>query len=101
MEAKLIKTTGEVIEVTPRNGTDFKLNELYELLGCQTIEVIYLNNPGEDEDDIMIGDEEGRLIDEPWRNVEATKIYQESWAGFMGVSDIVGDVILCKSKMLK
>ena len=31
--------TGHEIEVEPKNGTDFSLEELYELLHCQMIEV--------------------------------------------------------------
>jgi hypothetical protein len=100
MNAKLIKTTGETIEVTPENGTDFKLAQLYALLDCETIEVIYLKHDTSDDDLIMIGDEEGRLVDDPELNAEATKIYRESW-NVGAPYDIVGNVILCKSKMLK
>ena len=96
--AKLISSSGYIQEVQPLNGTDFSLSELKNLLCCSYIEVIYLNNKGNDDDLIMIGDEEGRLISDPVENVKATKIYRESWGC---EQNIVGNIILCPSSMLK
>ena len=98
--AQLLKTDGTIEEISPKNGTDFTIQELYSLIGCDTIEVIYLNNDGEDEDLIFIGDEEARLVDEPKLNVAATVMYRESWnVGYP--YDIVGNIVVCKSKELK
>ena len=98
--ATLLHQDGDIQGIQPANGTDFSLSELKDLLGCSYIEVIYLN-PGNifDEDYlIMIGDEEGRLISDPVENVQATKIYRESWGC---EQNIVGNIVLCPSSMLK
>ena len=60
-------------EVFPKDKEDgFSLQELYTLLSCDTIEVVYL--PSE-EGQIMIVDEEGKLAQKP-RNERATKLAQ-------------------------
>ena len=96
--ATLLHQDGDIQGVQPANGTDFSLSELKDLLGCSYIEVIYLDNEGSDDDLIMIGDEEGRLISDPVENVQATKVYRESWGC---QQNIVGNIILCPSSMLK
>ena len=97
-KAKLLSSSGWFEQIQPLNGTDFSLSELKDLLCCSYIEVIYLNNEGNDDDLIMIGDEEGRLISDPMENAQATKIYRESWGC---EQNIVGNIILCPSSMLK
>jgi len=92
--ALLLNKEGTLEPIKPTNGTHFTLAELCKALDCEMIEVIYLN----DADNIMIGDEEGRLKDDYVINPIATKIYQESWKT---TNDIVGNIILCPSKMLK
>ena len=96
--ATLLHQDGDIQGIQPANGTDFSLSELKDLLGCSYIEVIYLDNEGNDDDLIMIGDEEGRLISDPVENVQATKVYRESWGC---QQNIVGNIILCPSSMLK
>lgn len=101
--AKLLSTDGTSKEISPANGKYFTLKELYTLIGCQWVEVVYLNNAayheGDEDSDIMIGDEEGRLCDNPIENPEATRIYRESWSpNHNGVTNIVGNIVLCKSK---
>ncbi len=96
--ATLLHQDGDIQGIQPANGTDFSLSELKDLLGCSYIEVIYLDNEGDDDDLIMIGDEEGRLISDPVENVQATKVYRESWGC---EQNIVGNIILCPSSMLK
>ncbi len=39
--AKIIKTDGTIVEVTPQNGTDFQLEELQKIVGGY-IEVLRL-----------------------------------------------------------
>jgi hypothetical protein len=58
-----------VREVAPGNGRDFQLHELYELLDCQTIEVLYLGNGRS-----MVIDGEGKLLAAPVRNERATTL---------------------------
>ena len=55
MEATFYATEGEIIKVSPRNGKDFKLEELYTLLGCDYIEVLRL-----DDKNIVVIDEDGK-----------------------------------------
>lgn len=88
--AKIYKTDGTVKTVEPKNGTDFKLDELQEIVGGH-IEVLYLNSS-----EILVCDEEGKLKNYPL-NIEATRIVQEN-----DISDyIVGDVLICKTGEVK
>ena len=41
--AKIIKTDGTIVEVTPQNGTDFQLEELQKIVGGY-IEVLRLTD---------------------------------------------------------
>ena len=92
MDAILIKTTGETTFVTPKNGKDFTLEELYTLIGCDMIEVVY---PEWDSDCIFVIDEEGKLNGKDI-NYPATLMW-----GYGGADVLVGDVIYCKSEMVK
>lgn len=70
-KAVLLKVDGTKKFMMPKNGTDFQLDELYELLECDMIERITL-----DEGLIMIIDEEGKLKNDCKINVAATEGYQ-------------------------
>lgn len=94
MKAKLLKASGEVMEIEPKNGTDFKLDELYEHLKCSLVEVINLN-----QDDIMVVDEEGKLASNNVINVNATTLAQENQA-IVFWDYVVGDAIVCNRKMV-
>ena len=94
MKAKLLKVSGEVMEIEPKNGTDFKLDELYKHLQCSLVEVINLN-----QDDIMVVDDEGKWASKVI-NVNATKCAQENQA-IIFWDYIVGDAIVCNRKMVK
>lgn len=92
-KAKIIKASGEVIEVTPKNGTDFSLKEMQDVVGG-LIETI--GTP--DGKKIMVLNEEGKLDGLPL-NITATKI---AWKKFKLVDDwIAGDVLLCPAEMVK
>lgn len=89
---QIIKTNGEVIEVSPKNGTDFQLDELKEVVKGW-VEVLYLCKPNEDatKKQIMCVNEDGKLkhLD---KNSRATILFIES----TGIDDfIVGDVLVC------
>lgn len=89
MDAYVIKTDGTIVEVKPKNGRDFQLKEMYELIGCDCIELVY-PNPTQ----VMVVDEEGWLRDNPIVNKKASAIY--------GVPEaIVGNVLVCKKRMIK
>ena len=91
MDALLIKETGESQFIAPKNGTDFTLEELYALIGCDLIEVVY---PLVDNGNIFIIDEEGKLTGKDI-NYAATIMW-----GYPGDA-LVGDVIFCHTSMLK
>ena len=95
MKAKLLKASGEVIEIKPNNDTDFTLDELYKHLQCSLVEVINLN-----QDDIMVVDEEGKLASNNVINVNATTLAQENRA-IVFWDYVVGDAIVCNRKMIR
>lgn len=86
--AQLIKPNGEVIPVEPKNGTDFKLEELNEFVGGY-IEVIH---PPLRPKEIMVINEEGKLKGLAYNPV-ATLIWQHD--------DIVGNALLCHTDQVK
>ena len=95
MKAKLLKASGEVMEIEPKNSTDFKLDELYKHLKCSLVEVINLN-----QDDIMVVDEEGKWASNNVINVNATVLAQENRA-IVFWDYVVGDAIVCNRKMIR
>lgn len=125
MDATLYRADGTQENIQPANGTNFKLEELYSLIGCDMVEVVGTGDPAM----IFIGDEEARCKDDFIINQEATRILRESagipntpegarqrfnevMAGmganemFCGDRDdepytVVGNVIYCPSVMLK
>jgi hypothetical protein len=84
----LLRTDGTSTEVQPKNGTNYSLEELYELLGCEMIEVVYT----QDNNTILICDEEGTFVASPQRNHAASRL-----AG----CHIVGNVLACHTSRLK
>lgn len=89
--AQIIKTTGEVIEVAPKNGTDFSLEELQSIVGGW-IEIVNLRDGR-----LLCLDEVGKL-DGKERNHVATDIYRQA---FPQCKDfIVGDVLLCNEDQI-
>ena len=89
--AKIIKTTDEVIEVEPKNGTDFRLEELKEIVGGY-IQIVYLSN-----DEIMVMDEEGKLKHKDL-NLIASKRFRKDVNRY---DSVVGDVLVCKNNQIK
>ncbi len=75
-------------EVHPKNGTDFKLDELQDFVGGY-IEIIHLNDGR-----IMVINEEGKLLDLPV-NLLATVQYQLS---FGPIDQIYGNALVCENK---
>ena len=90
MKAKIYKADGSIIDVKPNNGTDFSLEELQEIVGG------YIEIVGLMDNEIMVINEEGKLIDLPF-NENATQLYQEV-DGFYDY--IAGDVLVCDSSMV-
>ena len=75
------------------NKTNFNLKELYKLIDCDTIEVVYLSNG-----DLMIIDENGKLLEKRY-NDYATKILRTN--NPENRDFIVGDALICSSSELK
>lgn len=92
--AIIIKTTGETIEVKPKNGTDFQLEELQEVVGGY-IQILPIYRTGE----VMVVNEEGRLEHLPW-NGKATTYAKQNNAIFPN-DYIVGNVLVCEQKQIK
>jgi len=83
MKAILLKVNCFPEEVEPRNGKTFELQELYELLSCSVIQIVYTEDHR-----CMIVDEEGLLTNKPL-NLLASEVVQA------GVGPIVGDALIC------
>lgn len=84
-----IKANGTRQEVAPKNGKDFKLDELQQMVGgnielAETVDGRYL-----------VANEEGRLKELPVNQL-ATELYIYGYH-----SVIVGDVVVCDKKMIK
>ncbi len=89
-KAELIKATGSVQEIEPKNGTDFSLEELHKAVGGW-IQVIHLKDGK-----VMVCHEEGKIMG-LMPNENATDIAFEN-----GILDyIVGNVVVCDSDMIK
>ena len=72
-KAYLIEENGDIHEVTPKDfNNGFQLKELYLMLECDVVEVIPLANGN-----IMICNEESKLVDEPVINQKASELYRE------------------------
>lgn len=78
--AQIIKTTGEIIDTEPSNGTDFSLTELQAVVGG-FIEVVHLPDGR-----LMVVNDEGKLNGLPV-NPKASELYPDI---------IVGDVLVCE-----
>lgn len=97
--AKIYKTNGEVIEVSPKNGKTFELEELQAIVEHKVddvsyhyIEIINLRDGR-----LMVLNEEGKLIGAPMNN-NATDIFVQSF----GVFDIVvGNVLVCNDNEIE
>lgn len=78
--AAFIKTNGEITNVTPKNGTDYKYEELKEFVGGY-IEIVPINDH-----EIMVVNEEGKLNNLPV-NYIASLLYKHG--------TICGNVLVC------
>lgn len=89
--ATLITTNGDIVKLEPKNGTDFTLKELQDIVGGH-IEIVHLN-----ENEIMVLNEDGKLIGLP-TNVKATFTFQS----MTNIHDfIVGNVLICNNEQVK
>ena len=79
----------------PENGTDYQLDELRRLIGCDFVEIVYVPNT----DLILVIDEEGKL-NGSLINVGASYVAH----AYKAISDddlIHGNAILCNTNLVK
>ncbi|WP_216726123.1 DUF3846 domain-containing protein [Hymenobacter siberiensis] len=83
--------------ISPTNGSDFELEQLYQALDCQTIEVVSIGET----DMIFIIDEEGAINGDPQVNKLATSLYRFFDSDAQAAKSILfGDAILCHTTKL-
>ena len=90
MKDIIYKTNGEVIETSPKNGTNYTLEELKEIVGGY-IEIIHLT-----ENKIMVINDEGKLINLP-HNENATILFSLC---LDTIDFIVGDALVCHTNRI-
>ena len=87
--AELIRTDGTVETVSPKNGKTFSLAEMYELIGCSLVQVVYLADGR-----IMWLDEEGKFK-EHYRNEQATLLLEQAGGAFGDY--VAGNALICEN----
>lgn len=97
-KATLYTTDGHAKEITPANGTDFTLDEMYGYVG-DPVEFLALPSG-----QVMLINEEGKLNDLP-KNEQATEIWKREYPieQYPDNNDelIVGNAIVCDAEMVK
>ena len=91
--ARIIKTNGEIIPVEPKNGTDFQLEEMQEIVGGY-IQLFYLMN---DVGEVIVMNEDGKIEGLP-TNPKATELAESL---LYDGDFIVGDVLVCTNKQIR
>lgn len=86
--AKLIKTSGEVVEVRPSNGKAFSLQELKDFVGGWIECLPCPNNLA-----TIVCNEEGKLLDLPYNPI-ATEFMNVSFGNTRDY--LVGDVLIAE-----
>ena len=90
--AQIIKTDGQIVPVEPKNGTDFQLDELQQIVGGYVQLFPLANEAGE----VMVMNEDGKIEGLP-TNPKATELAAKRL--FQG-DYIVGDVLVCKTEQI-
>lgn len=97
-KAKLYKTNGVVTDIQPKNGKDFSLKELQSYVGG-TIDIQALPSGR-----VLVLNDNGKIDGLP-KNEEATFVWKMEYpiTRYPVNNDelIVGDVIICDSKLIK
>lgn len=88
MNAQIIPVEGPIREAVPKNGKDFKYDELNKIVGGY-IEIVYLPR-----NKIMVLNEEGKLLNLPINEAATLRFNQER-------DYIVGDVLVCDREMVE
>ena len=90
--AKILKSSFEIVEIEPKNGKNFSLEEMQGVVGGY-IEIVRLGNH-----QIMVVNEEGKLHGLPF-NALATNALQLVYP--QSDDFVVGDVLLCTDNEIK
>lgn len=101
MKAKvglLYKTDGSMVVVKPKNGTDFKYEELRTFVGGM-VEIVPTPNGR-----LIVVNEEGKLIGLPYNN-KGSDIWKSEYpiSEYPNNNDetIVGDMLYCEKNLIK
>ena len=98
-------------QITPENGKNFTLQELYKLCECDMIQAVPLRKTGAVKLDgkivkeampeqLLLCDEDGKLKADWGQRISLTAT--QVWERYYGKSDvIVGPVVICHPKMLR
>jgi hypothetical protein len=84
----VLTTDGDARPAAPQDGKAYGLREVYALLGCDRVEVVYTRVPGV----ILVCDEDGGMVAEPAVNRAASVL-----AG----TTIVGNVLACHTSRFR
>ena len=82
--------------VSPRNGTHFRLPELYALLDCRTVDVVRLTP-----ELILIIDDESKFRNPCHLNLLATYLWYRHQPEARGQDSIVGRAVLCHDNQFR
>lgn len=85
--ATIIKSTGETVEVQPKNNEYFSLEEMQEIVGGY-IEFVYLPD-----DKIMVVNEEGKIHNLPMNDVASVYVAPYDY--------IAGNALICKNNEIR
>lgn len=88
--ATLYKSNGETIKVEPKDGKNFHLEELYQMLNCTLVERVWLLDGQQ-----MLVDEEGKCTKHDI-NPKATRLLHKS--SISPWDFIVGDALVCSAE---
>lgn len=84
--ATLYRVDGTREEVSPRNGESFELDEVYQILGIEVVQVVHTKDGT-----LLLIDEEGKLNNAP-KNEAATERMPDY---FQSLDYIVGNALEC------
>lgn len=88
--ATIYKADGTTEEIQPKNGKDFKLDELQEIVGGY-IETLYLKNK-----EVMVVNEEGKLNNLSLNEKATVYLLDQNYADV-----ILGNALVCKQNEIK
>lgn len=96
MKSYILKTDGTKIEITPKNGRDFKCEEIHQHLKTEAnpdpcFTMVRLTGRM-----LMLAEDNGYALGLNY-NKEATALYKSSG----GIDPIVGQVMICPVSMVK